>query len=194
MSGLPGLDRALFVFLNGRWHTPWLDRFFPFITDLENFHLYLVAVWVALVLFGGARGRRAAFLVALALAATDMAVNDLVKPWVGRMRPCLVVPEARVLVDFARSLSFPSSHAGNICAAMSVMSFFYRRWSPLFILVALLVSYSRIYVGVHYPLDVLAGAIIGLAIAAGMVAAGPAIESGLGALGDRWRRGPRRVV
>jgi undecaprenyl-diphosphatase len=196
VNGFLALDRSIFLLLNGRWVHPWLDRFFPYLTDLDHFTVLLAAVWIALLAFGGAKGRRAALLVALALLVTDQLVNEVVKPWVGRPRPCIAVEEARVLVKFARSPSFPSSHAANITAAMTVLAYFYRRWTPLLASLAFLVGYSRIYVGVHYPLDVFAGSAFGFAVAAGAVAAGPGIERGLVRLRERIRarRGRERVL
>lgn len=194
MSRILELDRALFVYLNGQWHTPLLDRFFPFVTDLRNFHIVLALAWLALVVFGGPRGRRAALLAALALAVTDTIVNDFLKHWAGRTRPCVAVAGARVLVDFARSPSFPSSHAANIFAALPVLAAFYRRGTPFFLLAAALVAYSRIYVGVHYPLDALGGAVVGLGVAVSVIAAGPSLERALVSLRNRWRVRRGRVV
>jgi undecaprenyl-diphosphatase len=70
-----------------------------------------------------------------------------------------------LLVGCGGSFSFPSSHATNIFAAMAWLSLHYRRHLPLFMIIALLVSYSRIYVGVHYPLDVIGGACLGTSVA-----------------------------
>jgi len=188
VSGLLALDRSVFLILNGRWVHPWLDRFFPFLTNLDHFSVALAAVWIALLAFGRARGRRAGLLLALALILSDQAVNEILKPWIGRARPCVAVEEARVLVDFARSPSFPSSHAANITAAMAVLGFFYRKMAAVCLVIAFLVGYSRIYVGVHYPLDVLAGSFIGAGAAAVALAAGPWIESAPG-----WARARLRA-
>jgi undecaprenyl-diphosphatase len=194
MNGLLGADRALFHLMNGVLTHPWLDRFFPFLTDLDHFRWPLAGVWLVLMIFGGSRGRRAAVFAAVALALSDPAVNAVIKPAVHRTRPCVALEDARVLVDFTRSPSFPSSHAANIFAALGVLAWTYRRWRLPLLVIAALVAYSRIYVGVHYPLDALGGAAIGAGAAAIALWLGPHAEAGLAALIRRLRGSARGIV
>jgi undecaprenyl-diphosphatase len=78
------------------------------------------------------------------------------------MRPCQIISNTHLLVNCSRSFSFPSSHATNIFAFASTSSYFYPRWKFLFLAIALLISYSRVYVGFHYPFDCVFGAILGI--------------------------------
>lgn len=92
-------------------------------------------------------------------------VSGALKIWVGRDRPPLSDPQPEPLVDLPATFSFPSGHAtvGFACATTLALAV-PRLRIPLYALAAL-ISFSRVYVGVHYPLDVLAGAVLGVALA-----------------------------
>jgi undecaprenyl-diphosphatase len=159
------LDAAIFHWINQQGRNSFFDWFMPFITDLKNFSVVLgvLAVWVLW------RERKAgvAFLVfiGLTLALTDQFSSALLKNWVGRIRPCHVLADVRMLTDCNTSYSFPSSHAVNIFAAAFFLAQPLKRFSPLIFAIAAAVGYSRVYIGIHYPLDVIGGAGIGLLIA-----------------------------
>jgi len=165
ISLLNSWDITLFHLINGQWHSYFLDWFMPFMTDLKNFRYVLpvLAVWVLL------REKKAGIVflvfIGLTLAITDPFSSRLLKEWLGRIRPCHVLEEVRLLTDCNTSYSFPSSHAVNIFAAAFFLSQPLKKLSPLFFGIAGIVGYSRIYIGIHYPLDVIGGATIGLLIA-----------------------------
>jgi undecaprenyl-diphosphatase len=100
------------------------------------------------------------------LTMSDQLSSHVIKPWVGRIRPCFVVEGVRLLIRQSRSFSFPSSHASNMAAMAVLFSVKYPRYKIAFIALAALVAYSRIYVGVHYPADILGGALLGTFCAA----------------------------
>jgi undecaprenyl-diphosphatase len=99
-------------------------------------------------------------LVALADAAAEGAA-DLLKSAIGTRRPHL----AHRLVPLPHSASFPSGHAATSFACATVLSFLAPRAAPAFYALAAAIAYSRLYVGVHWPLDVVGGAVLGLVIA-----------------------------
>ena len=99
-------------------------------------------------------------LVLLADAAADGAA-ELLKSAVGERRPQLPRP----LIGIPHSKSFPSGHAATSFACATVLAVLAPRAAPLFLVLAVAIAYSRLYVGVHWPLDVLAGALIGLVTA-----------------------------
>ena len=76
-------------------------------------------------------------------------------------RPCNALSDVRLLVGCTKSFSFPSGHATNAFAVATYLSYNYRRYFPCFFFMAVIIAYSRIYVGVHYPLDVASGALVG---------------------------------
>jgi undecaprenyl-diphosphatase len=90
----------------------------------------------------------------------------LIKPGVGRLRPCHELENVRLLVSCGGKHGFPSNHATNTFAAAVTFAFFYRRYAAIFFALSFLVGFSRIVVGVHYPGDVLGGFLLGGAIAA----------------------------
>jgi undecaprenyl-diphosphatase len=105
-------------------------------------------------------------VVAIAVFAAD-GLAGIVKVAVGENRPA----EPDPLVTIPHSRSFPSGHTATACAGAAVLSYLYPRGMPFFVLLAAAIAYSRLYVGVHFPLDVLGGAVIGLVTALLLLAA-----------------------
>ena len=163
MELLYSIDEAVFIFLNRDTANPVFDFFMVIITKSDYWLIPIAAVWLALIIFGGRKGRITAILVVVVVVLSDKISSSLLKPLIERTRPCFTVEGCRVLIKQSHSYSFPSSHAANMGSAAFLFSFKYRRYAPIFIAVAILVGYSRIYVGVHYPLDVVAGFILGAA-------------------------------
>jgi undecaprenyl-diphosphatase len=161
---IKALDEGLFRLINLEFIHPLLDIFMPWITEPKNFYLFFVAISLALVVWGGSRGRKALVLVLLTILISDQSTLFL-KEQLQRVRPCHVVENARLLVGCTHSFSLPSAHAANIFSVATVFSFIFKKFSPFFLFVAFLVAYSRVYVGVHYPLDVFAGSCFGLLLA-----------------------------
>ncbi|HIE52068.1 MAG TPA: phosphatase PAP2 family protein [Armatimonadetes bacterium] len=169
-------DRALFELLNQTGQNRLFDVLMPFITDFDHWKIPLALVVVGLCGWGGKQGRRVVLLALLTVALSETLTSHILKPWVARLRPCHVLPQVHLLVGCSSSYSFPSSHAANSLGLATVFGYYYRRWAWLFVALALLVGYSRIYVGVHYPLDVLGGQVVGVLSAAGILAAGHALS------------------
>lgn len=161
------LDTALFRWGNGSLANPLFDWLMPFLSGNAAFAPLVAVAIFWLVTRGGSRGRLCVLFLALAVAVGDGLICTTLKDWIGRVRPGKVLEGARVLTGIGSSGSMPSSHAANMFAAATVLFVFYRRsiwWSlPL----ALGVSFSRVYVGVHYPSDVLVGAMLGVGYAVG---------------------------
>jgi undecaprenyl-diphosphatase len=135
---------------------------------------YAGLVWVALAPLLAWRSSRP-ILISTALTAGTVWAADLLalalKAAVGRPRPYLVVPEADPLLRTDIGASFPSGHAATSFAGAVILAYLFRRALPALLILAALVAFSRVYVGVHYPLDVIGGAGLGTAVALPVVAA-----------------------
>ncbi|MBN1164918.1 MAG: phosphatase PAP2 family protein [Candidatus Krumholzibacteriota bacterium] len=169
----------VFRLLNSGAANGIFDRIMPLVTDFNRSKIVLTLIWAALVLFGRAKGRWVALMLIPLITATDQISASLIKPLVGRLRPCEVLgnvhlwsgPEGWIVTpgeivrSYKSSFSFPSSHATNITAAMLFLGLAYRKLIVPLLLVAFTVSYSRIYIGVHWPLDVAGGMALGALLA-----------------------------
>lgn len=138
----------------------------------------LAAVWLALALvLALLRGRRGLLVATVvAVAAAELAARTL-QAGVGRDRPPLQLPEPAPLVQVPETGSFPSGHAATSFAAATLLALALPRLAVPAVALALAVAFSRLYVGVHYPLDSLAGAALGVTI--GVTVWGVARRAGL---------------
>jgi undecaprenyl-diphosphatase len=119
---------------------------------------------LALVLCAVYRRWGTLVLTVVAIALADWSATGI-KALVDRPRPPLRYPGPKTLVPVPHDASFPSAHAATSFAAATVLTFaFPRLAAPLFVLAAA-VAFSRVYVGVHYPLDVIGGAVLGVLVA-----------------------------
>jgi len=156
------VDRAAYRAI-AEMHTPALDGPLRRVSDFANFSKPWFLTATVLALFGGARGRRAAVTGVAAIGLTSLVVNQPMKLAGERRRPDrtqLGVPESR-WVPMPSSTSFPSGHSGSAAAfAVSVGDMLPELSLPLRA-AAIVVMFSRVYTGVHYPGDVIAGAAAG---------------------------------
>lgn len=165
LDALLRFDTSLFYIVNHGMANPVFDVVMPVVTDLTYLTVPYIILIVMLLWKGGAKGRWCAGLMLLAVALADPVNSRIVKELVERVRPCSALPDVRLLVPCGAGKSFPSTHAVNNFAAAIVIGFFYRRWLATALAVAFTIGFSRIYVGVHYPLDVLGGAMLGSLLA-----------------------------
>jgi len=161
------LDQSLFLFLNGL-HCAFLDPVMVFITgDVHWAPLYLTIVFFFFWKGNWRWGLLALGAVLLTFALTDQLSVHLFKNTVQRLRPCYEISLSgmvHLLENCGGKFGFISSHAANTFGlAMITSLIFGKKWYSWCIFSwAALVSYSRIYVGKHYPLDIICGAIFGL--------------------------------
>ncbi len=166
---LYSIDLSIFYFINGTLANSVGDVVWPFITDYDKqwiIRIPLVATWLWLVIKGGVRGRTVALMLIPLITMSDQFTSSFLKPLIGRVRPCQAfTPDQIHLLVGCGGLSFPSSHAVNNFGVATVFSQYYPQWKQWFYGWASLIAISRVAVGVHYPSDVVGGAICGTLIA-----------------------------
>ena len=173
MSEIPPLiekvqdaDRTAFDAIAG-WSSPFLDEIMPRLSIAASYSRLWMAIAALFAVFGGTKGRRTAVEGMAAIASTSLLANAVGKPLVPRARPTDPVPEQRELKD-PDSSSFPSGHTASAAAFSGVVDRAYPSlWIPINTLAGA-VGFSRVYTGVHWPSDVLAGWILGKAVALGV--------------------------
>ena len=167
IDSLVELDRTLFLALN-ELHAPWLDPIMYWVSD--------TAIWLPLYAFllyhvvklPRSRALVAVLCIAAGITMADQLSSKLIRPHVQRPRPTrdLQISSQVHTVNGYRGgqFGFPSSHAANtFCAAMLLTLILRQRWLLWLFAWATVVSYSRVYLGVHYPGDILVGALLGSA-------------------------------
>jgi undecaprenyl-diphosphatase len=172
MGVIEQVDIWLFRLLNHSLASPAVDDLMLFVTRPNlSFHLLVLAA-AFMVIRKGRDGFVVLLLAILAVGLADFIASGIFKPLFQRVRPCFALDGVRLLVDQSRSWSFASSHAANSAAVASIIWIFFwngkavdRAFTALMIVYGILVAWSRIHVGVHYPGDVLGGIVIGMASA-----------------------------
>ena len=157
------LDETVLRWIASNIRAEWLNPAAVFYTTLGNGGLIFIAISVVLLFF--CKTRKAGISSLMGMLLGLIVTNLTVKPLVGRLRPWVVMEYFEVLVTSGDLNSFPSGHtcaafafAAALCAVLP------QRWAKAAALIAAaLMGFSRLYVGVHFPTDVLAGAAIGIA-------------------------------
>lgn len=171
METLIAWDQWLFGVINGHWHADFLDAIMPFWREKSTWiPLYLVFLILG-IRYWGKRCLGFGLGVLLCVTLADTVSSKIIKPTFKRDRPCrelTLQTEARVLIPCGGGYSFTSSHATNHFAIAIFVWFTLgvrSKWFRIPILLwAASIAWGQVYVGVHYPLDILAGAFLGSCI------------------------------
>ncbi len=164
MEFLYSIDLTIFYFFNHTISTGFLDKFFSIITDVSNWYIaYLILAGITFFK-GGRHGKITIVVLIILIVVTDQTGHKIFKEIFERIRPCNALPDVLTPIGCAGGFSFPSNHAFNNFAAAFFLFKLYPSYKWIFIITATLIALSRIYLGVHYPSDVIAGALIGAAL------------------------------
>ena len=149
-----------------RTETPALDRFMRALSTAADYSRLSLAAAAVLAATGGADGRRAAGRGLASVAVTATVVNVLLKPLLRRRRPERAEAAPNRHIPMPVSRSFPSGHSAAAFAFATGAGAVMPETGPPLYALATVVAYSRVHTGVHYPLDVIAGALCGVTLSA----------------------------
>jgi undecaprenyl-diphosphatase len=162
-------DQELFLKINTEWANSFLDNAFPWYRDSNTWIPLYLFLFLFVVFNFGWKIWPWVFFFIITITLTDQISSKLIKAWIDRPRPCrdaAIVDHVRLLLNYCPGNgSFTSSHATNhfgmACFIFFTMRSYFKNWSYLFLLWAATISYGQVYVGIHYPLDIIGGAVLG---------------------------------
>ena len=162
MNKIIDIDKSIMIFLNKDISNPVFDLIMPVITSKDFLTVIGLILIFYLLFFGGKRGKIAFLILLFSAGMSDAICAQIIKPWVGRVRPSHeFIDYINLLVSKGGKWSFPSNHAANSFAFATVLSYFFGQKKVMLYTLASIIAFSRVYVGVHYPLDIICGAIVG---------------------------------
>jgi len=165
-------DKALFSNINGKWTSALLDKIMPWVRTSNNWIPLYIALLVFIIYHWKTNAWKWVLLAIVNVGLTDQISSSIFKPLFHRLRPCAdpeIMNQSRLLLEHCSGgFSFTSSHAAN---HFGIAVFIFMTLQPLlknyrflFLGWAAIIAYAQVYVGVHYPLDIFFGSLIGIVV------------------------------
>ena len=165
-------DKALFSNINGKWTSALLDKIMPWVRTSNNWIPLYIALLVFIIYQWKTNAWKWVLLAIVNVGLTDQISSSIFKPLFHRLRPCAdpeIMNQSRLLLEHCSGgFSFTSSHAAN---HFGIAVFIFMTLQPLlknyrflFLGWAAIIAYAQVYVGVHYPLDIFFGSLIGIVV------------------------------
>ncbi|GFP77722.1 phosphatase PAP2 family protein [Clostridium fungisolvens] len=159
ISAIYGIDNSILDFISNNLHSLWLDKLMISLTDLGDGGIIWIAIALGLIV--SKKYRKSGFMLLMAILLGALFGEMIIKNIVQRARPFTHVPGMELLIKKPNSYSFPSGHTTASFAAAGILSYCFRKYRVAFYLLAALIAFSRLYLYVHYPSDVLGGIVLG---------------------------------
>ena len=158
-----GWELPILYWIREHLTCPFLDGTMPFISALSAHG----EIWILLaaVLLCVPKTRRAGATIGLTLLLGFLIGNVGLKNLIGRIRPYDIATDVTLLVERLHDFAFPSGHTLASFGAATALTLYHRRWGAVALVLAAMIGFSRLYLFVHYPTDVLAGALLGIGLA-----------------------------
>ena len=166
LDQLINIDKMLFYFFNKVIANKFFNFLMPIVTNENIWAIPIIFGLVYLILKDGRRAQITVIILIISCGLADYSSASILKPFFERLRPSHEMLEGiRILMGKGGKYGFVSSHAANIFAAAVVLSYFYPIRKRIFYSIASMVAFSRVYIGVHYPGDIIFGGLLGYGLA-----------------------------
>ncbi len=166
LQGIQFVDEQIIVWIQEYMQNPIMTKIMIFVSTLGNKGMIWIGLGILLLCFGIRRKKLFGLGIRLflCLGTTAVLCNLILKPWVARIRPYDVL-DFPILIPPLQDYSFPSGHTSSSFAAAAVIYAYHKKWGIAAYVFAVCMGISRLYLGVHFPSDVLVGAVIGFVTA-----------------------------
>lgn len=157
---ISNLDINILNFIRDNLSNPVMDKIMIFITTLGDKGI----IWIimGMILLSMKKYRKVGFTLLIALLVNALIGEGILKNIVQRPRAFITYPDISIIINPPSSFSFPSGHTASSFAAATVLGYYFKKWNYLFYFFASLIAFSRLYLFVHYPSDVIVGIILGI--------------------------------
>lgn len=160
MSFIIEMDQAILKFIQDRITSPFFDNFMPFVTQLGD--KGILWIFIILILLFIPKHRRIGWMAMAALILGAVLGEVLLKPFIGRPRPFVDLTDFKLLIEAPMSFSFPSGHTASSFGVATVIARNIKQFKIPVLILAGAIAFSRLYLYVHYPSDVMGGLILGI--------------------------------
>lgn len=159
MNYITDLDYTILNLIYNNLRTDLCDKIFPIVTQLGNYGAIWIAIALVFLMFK--KTRKLSIVILLSLGLTSILGNNILKPLLTRSRPFENLSNINLLIKAPTDFSFPSEHTATAFASAVPIFLFSKKLGIPALILASLIAFSRLYLYVHFPTDVLAGIILG---------------------------------
>ncbi len=157
---IQGIDEAILFYIQTHLKSPALDRIMVSITSLGN--AGLIWIVIAFLFLITRKYKKCGISIICTLFLSRIMGDDILKPWIGRIRPCHKFTQIPLVIPPPHSFSFPSGHTMIGFACATIIFHFNKKLGSWAYIIASLIAYSRLHLFLHYPTDILGGIAFGI--------------------------------